>query len=256
MMFSGVEWSDFLEKRNSAMFEYFEKTKQHLDRIVEGQEDAIRQAAAWMAETLVHDRLIHTFGTGHSHIIGLELFVRAGGLANVNAMLDSIVMTAEGARRSAEIERIPGLANIIWEQHHIHPDDLMLVVSNSGRNAMPVEMAMIAKEHGLKVIAITSLEQSNQYPSRHHSGKKLFEIADLVLDNRVPSGDGIMRVDGNLTGPVSTISGVFLVNLIATEAMKLAAEQGLKLPVYFSQNIDGFSNEELYGMYAGRVKHL
>lgn len=238
------------------MFEYFEKIKTQLDRLVQGQEAAIQQAAQWVAETIIHDRIIHTFGTGHSHMIGLELFVRAGGLANVNAMLDSIVMTAEGSRRSAEIERIPGLAKIIWDQHKISPDDIIFVISNSGRNAMPIEMAQIAKEFGLKVIAITSLEQSNRYPSRHPSGKKLFDFADLVLDNRVPSGDGILHIDGNLTGAVSTISGVFLVNLIATEGMKIAAEAGVKLPIYFSQNIDGFSNEELYARYEGRVKHL
>jgi uncharacterized phosphosugar-binding protein len=189
-------------------------------------------------------------------VIGLELFARAGGLANVNAMLDSIVMTAEGARRSAEIERVPGLAKIIWDQHKITPGDIIIVISNSGRNAMPVEMAKIAKEHGLQVIAVTSLEQSARYPSRHHSGLKLMEIADIVLDNRVPSGDGIMHVDGNLVGAASTISGVFLVNLVATEGMKLAAAQGVKLPVYFSQNIDGYSNEDLYRMYEDRVKHL
>lgn len=238
------------------MFEYFEKIKIQLDRLVQGQEAAIRQASQWVAETLVHDRLIHTFGTGHSHVIGLELFARAGGLANVNAMLDSIVMTAEGARRSAEIERVPGLAKIIWDQHKITPGDIIIVISNSGRNAMPVEMAKIAKEHGLQVIAVTSLEQSARYPSRHHSGLKLMEIADIVLDNRVPSGDGIMHVDGNLVGAASTISGVFLVNLVATEGMKLAAAQGVKLPVYFSQNIDGYSNEDLYRMYEDRVKHL
>jgi uncharacterized phosphosugar-binding protein len=238
------------------MFEYHEKIKQQLDHIVQDQEEAIQRAANWVAETIIHDHIIHTFGTGHSHMIGLELFVRAGGLANVNAMLDSIVMTAEGARRSAEIERIPGLAQIIWDQHKINPEDIIFVISNSGRNAMPIEMAMIAKEHGLKVIAITSLEQSARYPSRHQSGIKLFEIADLVLDNKVPSGDGIMRIQDNLTGAVSTISGVFLVNLIATEGMKIAAQQGVKLPIYFSQNIDGFSNEELYELYDDRVKHL
>jgi len=238
------------------MFEYFEKIKQQLDRLVQGQEAAIQLAAQWVAETIVHDRIIHTFGTGHSHMIGLELFVRAGGLANVNAMLDSIVMTAEGSRRSAEIEQVPGLARIIWDQHKIGQDDIIFVISNSGRNAMPIEMAQIAKQNGLKVIAITSVEQSNRYPSRHHSGKKLFDFADLVLDNRVPSGDGILHIAGNLTGAVSTVSGVFLVNLIATEGMKIAADAGVKLPIYFSQNIDGFSNEELYARYEGRVKHL
>lgn len=243
-------------EKTTFMYEYYERVKQQLDHIVSGQESLIDQAASWFAEALLHDRIIHTFGTGHSHIIGLELFVRAGGLANVNAMLDSIVMTAEGARRSAEIERVPGLAKIIWDQHRIAEEDLMVVVSNSGRNAMPIEMAILAKQHGLRVIAITSIQQSLKYPSRHPNGKKLMDLADLVLDNRVPPGDGVMHIGSNLTGPVSSISGIFLVNLIATEAMKLAAAQGLRLPIYHSQNIDGYSNEELYALYEGRIKHL
>ncbi len=238
------------------MFSYFESIKEHLDRLVNEQEQLIKEAALWVAKTLIQDKIIHTFGTGHSHMIGLELFVRAGGLANVNAMLDSTVMTSEGARRSAAIERIPGLSRVIWDQHHIDPEDIMIVISNSGRNAMPIEMAMLAKEHGMKVLAITSLEQSAKYPSRHPGGKKLSEIADLVLDNKVPSGDGILQIDGNLTGAVSSISGIFLVNLIATEGMKIAAAQGVKLPIYFSQNVDGFSNEELYTKFEDRIKHL
>ncbi|MEY3051687.1 MAG: hypothetical protein RLY31_1472 [Bacteroidota bacterium] len=238
------------------MFPYLEKVKAQLDAIVRGQEVPLRQAAEWVAETIVKDRIIHTFGTGHSHMVGLELFVRAGGLANVNAMLDSIVMTAEGSRRSAEIERIPGLAKVIWDQHRIDPADILLVVSNSGRNAMPLEMAMVARAHGLRVMAITSLEQSARYPSRHPSGKKLMDVADLVIDNRVPSGDGLMHIAGNLTGPASTLSGVFIANLIATEGMALAAAAGVPLPIYYSQNIDGFSNEELYARYESRVKHL
>lgn len=238
------------------MFEYLDKVKAHLDTMVRNQTENISLAAEWVAQTLIDDRIIHTFGTGHSHMIGLELFVRAGGLANVNAMLDSIVMTSEGARRSAEIERIEGISNIIWDQHDIRENDLMIIISNSGRNAMPVEMAMRARSEGMKVIGITSLIQSKKYPSRHSTGKKLYEIVDLVLDNHVPSGDGLMHIDGNLTGPISTIAGVTLVNLMATEGMKKAAKHAVKLPIYFSQNIDGYSNEELYRLFEGRIKHL
>ena len=238
------------------MFEYQEKAIQQLNDIVLNQENAIMQAAEYLAACIINDHIIHTFGTGHSHMIGLELFVRAGGLANVNALLDSMVLTSEGSRRSAEIERISGLSKIIYDHHNISQNDIMIIISNSGRNAMPVEMAMIAKEMGIKTIAITSLEQSKQYPSRHPSGKKLYEIADLVLDNRVPSGDGLLKIGGNLTGAASTLSGVFLINLVATEAMKIADAKGIKLPIYHSQNIDGFSNETLYEKYTGRIKHL
>ena len=238
------------------MFEYYEKIQAHFRTMVETQTGKLTTAAQWIADALVGDHLIHTFGTGHSHMIGLELFVRAGGLANVNAMLDSIALTHEGARRSAGIERIEGLADIIWDQYQLRSDDLMIVISNSGRNAMPIEMAMRARREGLLIIAITSMIQTQQYPSRHSSGRKLYELADLVLDNHVPSGDGLMHIDGNLTGPASSMSGFMLVHLITTEGMKIAAGKGVKLPVYFSQNIDGFSNEELYAMYEGRIKPL
>ena len=238
------------------MFEYQEKSLEQLNRIVSVQEDLIKQSARWLADCIVNDYIIHTFGTGHSHMIGLELFVRAGGLANVNAMLDTMVLTSEGSRRSAEIERISGLSKIIFDQHKVAENDIMIIISNSGRNAMPVEMAMIAKEKGIKSIAITSLEQSKKYPSRHPSGKKLYEIADLVLDNCVPPGDGLLDIGGNLTGAASTLSGIFLINLIATEAMKIASAEGAKLPIFHSQNIDGFSNEELYEKYASRIKLL
>ncbi len=226
------------------------------ESVVKANEKSIPKAIDWFAETLIQDRLIHTFGTGHSHMIGLELFVRAGGLANVNAMLDSSVMTAEGAKRSAEIERISGFSKVIWDQHKIVKGDLFLIISNSGRNAMPIEMALLAKKNGNKVIAITSMAQSKLYPSRISSQPKLYEVADLVLDNQAPSGDVLLEIGNGRTGPASTLSGCFLVNLIATEAMKKAHSQGVKLPIYYSQNIDGYSNEELYKRYGERIKHL
>ena len=112
------------------------------------------------------------------------------------------------------------------------------------------------KKNGNKVIASTSMEQSKLYPSRISSQPKLYEVADLVLDNQVPSGDTMFQIGNERSGPASTLAGCFLVNLIAIEAMKKAYSQGVKLPVYYSQNIDGFSNEELYKRYGERIKHL
>ena len=146
------------------MYEYHQASTALLDQIVEANKKVLPKAIKWMTKTIIKDRIIHTFGTGHSHIIGLELFVRAGGLANVNAFLDSIVMTSEGARRSAEIERISGVSKVLWDQHHIKTEDLFIVVSNSGRNAMPIEMGERAKANGNKVIAITQLNSLKNIP--------------------------------------------------------------------------------------------
>ena len=238
------------------MFEYSTVITDQLHRISTTQEAPIRIAAQHFANAIIEDRMIHTFGTGHSHMIGLELFTRAGGLANVNAILDTTVLSVEGARRGAEVERIPGLAAVILENYRLTSGDVMVIISNSGRNAMPIEVANLAKEKGLYTIGITSLIQTKQYPSRHPSGQNLFQVVDLVIDNCVPSGDVTMNINGFRTGPASTISGVFIVNTIMTEACKLAAEKSVKLPIYHSQNIDGYSNEDLYQRFEDRVKHL
>jgi uncharacterized phosphosugar-binding protein len=238
------------------MFEYFEKINQLINTIASAETENIDKAAEWISEVIIADKIIHAFGSGHSHIIGMELFTRAGGLANVNSILDDLVLASSGARRGAAIERVSGLADILWDKYKISSTDIMIIISNGGRNAMPIEMAMRAKKEGLKVIAITSLTQSKSYPSRHSSGKCLYEIADLVIDNHVPSGDGLMEEQGKLIGPASSIAGMLLVNTITTEAMKIAAAKGAKLPVYHSQNIDGYSNDELYLQYEDRIKHL
>ena len=116
-------------------------------------------------------------------------------------------------------------------------------------------MALRAKKEGVKVIAITSLKQTKEFESRHSSGKKLYEIADIVLDNKVISGDGILEVEGTRVGAMSSINGMFIINTIVTEVMVRAEMEGIKLPIYKSQNIDSFAeNDELYKKYRGRVK--
>ena len=148
------------------MYEYHSEIKKLLDEVVDKNSFVLDKVIDLVSRTIINDEIIHTFGTGHSHMIGLELFARAGGIANVNAMLDSTVMTSEGARRSAEIERISGFAKVIWDQHKIEKNDIFFIISNSGRNAMPIEMAQLAKNNSNKVIAITSIDQSSKYPAR------------------------------------------------------------------------------------------
>ena len=238
------------------MYQYHSEVKKLIDKVVHKNQDILNKVIDLVSKTIIDDKIIHAFGTGHSHMIGLELFARAGGIANVNAMLDSTVMTSEGARRSAEIERISGFAKVIWDQHKIKKNDIFIVISNSGRNAMPIEMAELAKSNSNKVIAITSINQSSKYPARIKNQKKLYQIADYVIDNCVPSGDSIIPIGKDFSGAVSSILGCFIVNLMVTESLKIVHKAGKKLPLFYSQNIDGISNEELFSKYEKRVKHL
>ncbi len=238
------------------MFEYLEEIKKLIDKLSTKQNKQLNRASKMVADVIARDGIIHTIGTGHSQMIAMEMFGRASNIANVNAIMDDLVLLASGARRSAEIEQVSGLAEIIWNSYKFEKTDLIIIISNSGRNAIPIEMAMKAKEEGLNVIAITSLEQSQKYKSRHKSGKRLFEIADLVIDNCVPSGDGVMKTDQKLIGPASSVLGILIVNILTTEAIKINKKNGISVPIFQSQNIDETDNDGLYKRFESRIKHL
>lgn len=240
------------------MFEYVEKINSLVSRLVSTQEEALIQASKLVADTIKNDRIVHTIGTGHSQMVAMEMFGRASNIANVNTIMDDLVLLAGGARKSAEIEQVSGLAEIIWKNYLFDESDVIIIISNSGRNAIPIEMAIKAKKEGLKVIAITSLEQSQKYASKHESGKKLYEIADIVIDNQVPSGDGILNAKGKLYGPASSVLGIIIVNILSTEAIKLSMAKGVDVPIFQSQNIDetGANNNSLYDRLESRIKHF
>ncbi|SHH44911.1 sugar isomerase domain-containing protein [Sporanaerobacter acetigenes] len=235
---------------------YIDAVQNLITEIKETQSENIAKAAEKFAEAVKNDKIIHVFGTGHSHMIGIEMFVRAGGLANVEAMLDNTILTNFGARKSGNIERLSGLAEVIWNDYEIKQGDIMVIVSNSGRNAVPIEMAMLAKEKGIYLIALTSLKHSKNCESRHESGKRLFELADLVIDNCAPKGDGLLDFDGIQSGASSTIAGSVIVNSIVAETLSMLSKEGYKAPVYVSQNVDGYNNDDIYAKYEHRIKHI
>lgn len=237
-------------------YEFMNRVDELFRKVHDSEKDNIRLLAEKFAENIKNDHIIHVFGTGHSHMIGIELFCRAGGLANVDAVLDPDALPNFGARRSGALEKLTGLADIIYDRYCFREGDILIVISNSGRNALPIEMAMRAKKEGIYTVALTNLHQSQNTVSRHPSGLRLFECVDLVMDNGVPDGDSLMEVGGVKTGPGSSLSSIFLLDTVVTEALKILAAEGEPLPVFASQNVDGFNNDSLYEKYESRVKHF
>lgn len=237
-------------------FEYMTKVSNLLQIVHDRNKDNIKELSQRIVKAIEDDKIIHTFGTGHSHMIGIELFARAGGLGNVDAMLDPDTLTAFGAQRSCAMEKLSGVSDVIFDSYNIEKGDIMIISSNSGRNAMPIEMAMRCKKEGVFCVACTNLKQSQNTTSRHPSGKRLFECVDMILDNCVPSGDGLVNIDGILTGPGSSISSMFILDTVICEAIRICKDKGIHVPVFQSQNVDGFDNDAIYKKYSGRIKHF
>ena len=237
-------------------FQYMNEISSILEQTYEVNKDSIKIVAQKMADTIMKDNLVHIFGTGHSSLLATEMYSRAGGLANVNPILDANALMNFGGERSCVMERTSGISPALYDLYEIKPEDMVIVISNSGRNAMPIEMAEKAKEKGNFVVVLTSYEISKKAVSRHASGKKLYEFADVVLDNCAKYGDACLNIGGYDTGAVSTITGSFILHTIETEATKIMVEKGFKPYIFQSQNIDGYDNTTIISKYKNRIKHL
>ena len=231
-----------------------------VERLQDEQLGPIREAGSLVAEVLRADRLVHVFGTGHSHMLAEEGLYRAGGLAPVNAILESGLMLHEGAAVSTRLEKLPGYSPIVADKYGFEEGDLLIVISNSGVNAAPVEMALLAREAGLKVLAICSVAYSKSVESKPGVSARLYEIADLTLDNLGEPGDAVVEVDGTglKVGPTSTVIGATLLNAIFVEATCTLAAEGVEPPVYRSSNMPGASehNRRLVERFKARIRHL
>ncbi|NQX60150.1 sugar isomerase domain-containing protein [Paenibacillus qinlingensis] len=166
-----------------------------LSSVMLTQTDAMKQASEVLANTLVASRKVYIFGTGHSHMLAEEAFYRAGGLKDIIPILESGLMLHEGGPKSTKLERLEGYASVLLDTYQVVRGDVLIVASNSGINAVPVEMALGAKERGATVITITNLKQSMQEPPRHSSHMKVYEIAEIVIDNCGVVGDASVYVD-------------------------------------------------------------
>lgn len=231
-----------------------------IGRLRDTQSAAIAAAADAVARSLRANGVVHLFGTGHSHLLAEEVFYRAGGLVPIDAMLDPTVLLSTGAQRSTVTERTPGAAAEIAARYDLQPGDVGIVISNSGRNPAPVEMAQLMKSRGLTVIAVTSRTHSAALPPAAPHGHRLYEIADIVLDNGGPYGDAGMRLDGvpHAVGPTSTIAGATLLHAVligAMERLVAAGEHVVNLP---SGNVEGADLSAIaaeLNRYRSRIRH-
>ena len=234
-----------------------------LERILQTQADAIRRAALLFADCIEKNGVIQVYGTGHSRALAMELAGRAGGLVPVNRIdledlaLDAAHWPLERVRKP-EIERDLEAGQAILTCYRIEAPDVFLIASNSGVNAAIVEVAQRAKEHGHELVALTSLEHTRRMQSRHPSGKKLYEYADIVIDNCGPFGDTLLELPGEGKAcSISSLSGVLIEQMLTAETIGNLLTRGIDSPIFISANVPGGieQGEKLRQRYAGRINY-
>lgn len=218
-----------------------------LDHLESSQTEAISQAAEWCADAIASDGLVHLFGSGHSRIPVEEMFPRYGSfpgfhpMAELSMTFHTEVVGTNGQRQAMFIERAEGLAEVILSNFDFGDNDVMIVFSASGRSAVPVEMAIGARDRGMRVIAVTSLSESKAVEAQHSSGARLFENADLIIDIGTPVGDALVSLEGLETpvGPGSSLANVAVVNEIKVRTAELLVALGKMPPVLTAASVVG-----------------
>jgi uncharacterized phosphosugar-binding protein len=213
--------------------DYLDKCRQ-LITVVEEQSKEIRTAARWFAATILAGRMVHVFGSGHSRIMVEEMWPRYGSFPGFNPIVElsltfhNLVVGANGQRQAMFLENVSGLAERILRNFDVSPVDTALIISSSGCNVVPIEMAENFQKQGIRVVALITRAHSAQSTSKRADGRKLGDFADLILDTGAPAGDAMVRIPGLDTpvSPGSTVGGALLVNAIKAEVARLLTEAG------------------------------
>jgi uncharacterized phosphosugar-binding protein len=223
-----------MSDRPDVLSQYLAAARAAIDAIEAGQLPAIRAAADRFASAILKGRLVHVFGTGHSRISVEEMFPRYGSFPGFHPIVElsmtyhNPVVGANGQRQAMFLENVQGFGPVLWRNFATSPDDALLAISTSGCNAVTIDVALEAKTLGMIVVALTSLAHAAVSTSRHESGKKLHEVADVVLDQQAPPGDSAVWIDRLETpvSPISSVSGCAIINLVKAEVARLLVEAG------------------------------
>ncbi len=237
---------------------YVESVQAILRAIVEEEDGALRRAAAMVARAVEGDRLVHTFGTGHSSLLASEGLYRAGGLANVDAVLEPAATFEVGGVGGGRYERLPGQAAALLDRYRVGAGDVFVVFSNSGVNALPVETAREAAGRGCDVIAVISRAYAARVAEDRPGIATLAELAHVVIDNHVPPGDALVPFSAGAAASASTVAGAFVWNAVLAQAVAELDARGATAPVYVSSNMPDAArtNAALVERFRGRVRHL
>ncbi len=254
----------------TAALRYLRAVQDTIARIAETQVHTIEEAAQLCSGAIAQDGLVHLFGSGHSRMAVEEMYPRYGSFPGFHPMVELSlsnhyqVVGSNGQRQAMFIENVEGLGRVILENFELDgAKDIMLVVSAGGTNRVPVEIALEARERGLPVIAITSVEHSRRSTGRHSSGRRLFEVADVVIDTCTPPGDAAVTIDGLETpvGPLTSVASLTIINMIKCSVAERLTIAGKPPKVITSSLLVGQAQadelmEQSYRDYRNKTRRL
>ncbi|MGI5895074.1 MAG: SIS domain-containing protein [Candidatus Merdivicinus sp.] len=240
---------------------YFDEITRLLSVVKDAEKDSIDLLAKKIYQAVSNQKCIYIFGCTHAGILAQEAFYRSSGLAIFNPILPpGLTCDVRPITMTSEIERIPHYGTIIAQQNKIQKGDIVVIHSVSGRNPINIDFALEAHQLGAYIACITSLEYSKSVTSRHESGKRLFEICDLTIDNHCPTGDGVLYIDtlGQSIAPASTVIGCSIINALAAQVTEIFLENHQTPPVFLSANLDGGDqhNQSVLATYQNQIKYL
>lgn len=236
------------------MHAYFQEIQRLLQDVAEQEQENLKKASKIIAESFRKEGILQLFGCGHSHLLAQEAYYRAGGLVPVQPITIEPLMLHKGALTSSRNEKDPSFIERHVKDFDFRKNDVLIVISTSGRNAVPIDVALLAKNAGMVVISLQSLEYSKQQ-TRHNSGQRLEEVVDIVLDTHIPVGDGLLNHQGMQYGPASTVVGSALLNALFSQVIEILSDELDVLPVFESANVSNnpAHNEEMILKYKSRI---
>ena len=240
---------------------YFDNMNEILEKVITTQKDALNEGAKLMSDAVLNGKNLFAFGCSHASLLALELYYRTGGMALINPIrAPGLNCDVDPATMTSQIERLPEYGRVIIDSQPIDEGDVLIIHSVSGRNTVTIDVAIRAKEIGATVIVLTNLATAKHVESRHPSGKNLYEIGDLILDNCGCLGDSSLRIPGvpDKVAPTSTAVGAAMLNAMMAQSVALITQSGEIAPIFVSANLDrgDAHNKAILEKYKERIFYM